>query len=66
MEGSSTLVVALLVVAIVFSVVSVSLIIGLADLNFTKPNTAVAGEAIGQGNRVGNVNLEVLNAGGTP
>jgi len=66
MEGSNTLVVTLLIIAIVFSVISVSLILGLADLNFTKPNTAAPSAAVVQGNQAGNVNLEVLSSGGAP
>ena len=66
MDGMNKLAVALLIVAIVFSVISVSLILGLADLNFTKLSTAAPSAAVVQGNQAGNVNLEVLSSGGAP
>lgn len=65
MDGMNKLAVALLVVAIIFSVISITLILGLADLNIKMPAKAAAPPV--QGNQAGKVNLYVIsNTGGAP
>lgn len=61
MDGTNTFIVALLVLAIVFSVVSISFIMSMNDLEFSAPvaPASITSNTI-SGNQAGNVALNVM------